>query len=176
MSFSLLDIAAPGDALYVVNSFSKSWAMTGWRLGWLIYPEGQTAAFEKLIQFNTSGCPMFLQRGAQTAVEHGEGFVAEFVERCAVGRDVARERLGRMQRVRAVPAAGSFYAMFEVAGMADTLGFCKRAVQEARIGMAPGVAFGLGAERHVRLCTAKSPDLLHEAMDRLEAFVQSYRE
>ena len=78
--------------------------------------------------------------------------------------------------MRPVPAAGSFYAMFEVAGMTDTLAFCKRAVDEARIGMAPGIAFGAGAERHIRLCTAKSPELLETAMDRLEAFVEHYSE
>jgi aspartate aminotransferase len=173
---SLLQLAEPEDQLYVVNSFSKSWAMTGWRLGWLVFPAGQTASFEKLIQFNTSGCPGFLQYGAVAALEHGENFIASFVDRCRAGRDLVAARLGRMQRIRAVPSAGSFYAMFEVAGMRDTLSFCKRAVDEAKIGMAPGVAFGAGAERHIRLCTAKSTELLDVAMDRLEEFVAHYQD
>ena len=89
---------------------------------------------------------------------------------------MVNERLGRMQRVRNIPNQGSFYAMFEVDGMADTLGFCKRAVADAKIGMAPGIAFGKGAERHIRLCYAKSPELLHQAMDRLETFLATYRD
>jgi aspartate/methionine/tyrosine aminotransferase len=175
-ALSFLEIMQPDDPVFVINSFSKSWAMTGWRLGWVVYPQSATAAFEKLIQFNTSGGLVFLQHGAIAALEEGEDFVRSFVARCKAGREVAARRLGRMQRLRVVPAAGSFYAMFEVAGAADTMQFCKRAVREAGIGMAPGVAFGAGAERHVRLCTAKSTELLQTAMDRLEGFVAGYVE
>ncbi len=174
VAFSFLEIALPDDPLFVVNSFSKPWAMTGWRLGWLIYPAGCTAAFEKLIQFNTSGGLEFMQAGAIAALEYGEAFVAEFVARCRAGRDIVAERLAAMPRVRAIPAQGAFYAMFEVDGMQDSLGFCRRAVHEAGIGMAPGTSFGRGAETLVRLCHAKSEALLQEAMDRLAAFVARY--
>jgi aspartate/methionine/tyrosine aminotransferase len=176
VAFSFLELAQPGDPLFVVNSFSKPWAMTGWRLGWLIYPEGCTAAFEKLIQFNTSGGLEFMQAGAMAALEQGEGFVADFVARCRAGRDVVAARLAGMPRVRAIPAQGAFYAMFEVDGMRDSLAFCRRAVHEAGIGMAPGTSFGRGAETLVRLCHAKSETLLHEGMDRLEKFVAAYQE
>jgi aspartate aminotransferase len=176
VAFSFHEIIKPDDPVFIVNSFSKAWAMTGWRLGWMVYPEGCVGAFEKLIQFNTSGCPEFLQHGAIAALQDGEDFVKYFADRCGAGRDVVNDRLGRMPRVRNIPNAGSFYAMFEVDGMRDTIGFCKRAVAEAKIGMAPGIAFGKGAERHIRLCYAKSPELLHQAMDRLEAFLGTYRE
>ena len=176
VGFSFLEIAAPDDPVFIVHSFSKSWAMTGWRLGWLIFPDYATETFEKLIQFNTSGGLEFLQAGAIVALNEGERFVSEFVERCRVGQAIVAERLGRMPRVRDIPNRGSFYAMFEVEGVTDTLAFCLAAVREARIGMAPGVSFGRGAERLVRLCYAKSPELLQEAMDRLEAFVAGYRE
>ena len=176
VAFSFHEIIKPDDPVFIVNSFSKAWAMTGWRLGWMVYPEGCVDAFEKLIQFNTSGCPEFLQHGAIAALRDGEEFVKYFADRCGAGRNVVNDRLGRMPRVRNIPNAGSFYAMFEVEGMHDTIGFCKRAVAEAKIGMAPGVAFGKGAERHIRLCYAKAPELLHQAMDRLEGFLGSYRE
>ena len=176
VALSFHHLMQPGDPVFIVNSFSKAWAMTGWRMGWMVYPEGALDAFEKLIQFNTSGGLVFLQHGCIAALNHGEEFVKSFVERCRIGQETAATRLGRMQRVRAVPAAGSFYQMFEVAGVSDTMTFCKRAVTEARIGMAPGTAFGTGAEKYVRLCTAKSPELLGEAMDRLERFVASYVE
>jgi aspartate/methionine/tyrosine aminotransferase len=89
---------------------------------------------------------------------------------------VVNERLDAMERIRNIPASGSFYAMFEIQGVADTLTFCKRAVGEARIGMAPGIAFGRGSERMVRLCYAKAPELLQRAMDRLERFAAGYSE
>jgi aspartate/methionine/tyrosine aminotransferase len=175
-AFSMLEIAAPDDPVFVVNSFSKAWAMTGWRLGWMIFPAGLAGEVEKLIQFNTSGTQAFLQYGAIAALNDGEDFVAWFVGRCREGHAVTEERLAGIPRVHHIPNNASFYAMFEVDGMADSRTFCRRAVTEAHIGMAPGVAFGTGAGRMVRLCYAKAPELLHEAMDRLAAFVADYRE
>lgn len=176
VAFSFLQIARPDDPVFVVNSFSKSWAMTGWRMGWVTYPAGCNAAFEKLLQFNTSGGLEFMQAGAIAALTRGEDTVAMLVERCRVGREIVSRRLGQMPRVRHIPNSGAFYAMFEVEGMTDTMQFCKRAVHEERIGMAPGTSFGKGAERLVRLCYAKSPEMLTEAMDRLERFVAGYSE
>jgi len=173
---SILEIARPEDRVYSLNSFSKAWAMTGWRLGWVIYPAGQKDGFEKLIQFNTSGAPGFLQDGAIAALRDGEEFVRFFVERCHQGRDLVVSRLGAMPRVRLTPAEGSFYVMFSVEGVIDTLAFCKRAVAEAGVGLAPGMAFGGGAEDQIRLCYAQGRDNLVRAMDRLEAFIGGYRE
>ena len=176
IAFSFLNIAKPNDPLFVVNSFSKAWAMTGWRLGWIVYPEGLKDSFEKLIQFNTSGAPEFLQHGAIAALSKGEAFTKFFTARCGEGRKLVNDRLARMPRVHNIPNEGSFYAMFSVDGVDDTLTFCKRAVVEAKIGMAPGISFGKGSERYIRLCYAKSQEMLTEAMDRLEAFVATYKE
>lgn len=176
VAFSFHEIARPDDPVFIVNSFSKAWAMTGWRLGWITYPEGALDAFEKLIQFNTSGSAEFLQYGCIAALEQGEDFVKWFVERCRVAHDIANERLAGMPRVANIPSSGAFYAMFGVEGVTDTLTFCKRAVHEARIGMAPGTSFGDGAEHLVRICYAKSRENLSEAMDRLEKFVADYVE
>ncbi|HWK44249.1 MAG TPA: pyridoxal phosphate-dependent aminotransferase [Stellaceae bacterium] len=176
VALSILEIAEPDDPVFVVHSFSKSWAMTGWRMGWLIYPPAALDAFEKLIQFNTSGGQAFLQAGAIAALRDGEPFVERFVARCREGREVALSRLRAMPRVRVVPNNGSFYFMIDIDGVRDVLQFCKRAVIEARVGLAPGTAFSGGAETHVRLCYAKSPELLHTAMDRLGAFIAQYTE
>jgi aspartate/methionine/tyrosine aminotransferase len=176
VAFSMLEIARPDDPVFVVNTFSKAWAMTGWRLGWMVYPAGAGPDFEKLIQFNTSGAPEFLQYGAIAALRDGEPFVKEFVDRCRAGREIVNDRLGRIPRIRNIPNNGSFYAMFEVEGVTDTFTFCKRAVSEALIGMAPGIAFGKGSEHLVRLCYAKSRENLTEAMNRLERFVAEYSE
>src|ERR1700704_539391 len=88
VAFSFLDIARPTDPVFVVNSISKAWAMTGWRLGWIVYPEGHKESFEKLIQFNSSGVAEFLQHGAIAALRHGEEFVKFFADRCRGGRDL----------------------------------------------------------------------------------------
>lgn len=172
VAFSFLQIAEADDALFVVNSFSKNWAMTGWRMGWLIYPEKFLPFAEKLIQFNTSGGQAFLQYGAVAALTQGESFVAEFVERCRRGRDIVAHRLATMPRVREVASNGSFYSMFEVEGVSDTLRFCKDVVVLARVGLAPGLAFGRGAETLIRLCYAKSPENLDAAMDRLDTYLR----
>ena len=171
VAFSFLEIARSDDSVFIVNSFSKSWAMTGWRMGWFIYPDGFMSTAEKLIQFNTSGGQAFLQYGAVAALDEGESFVADFVERCRVGRAIVSRRLARMPRVREVASNGSFYSMFEVEGVSDTIGFCKAVVAAARVGLAPGSAFGKGAETLIRLCYAKSPANLEAAMDRLEAYL-----
>jgi aspartate/methionine/tyrosine aminotransferase len=98
------------------------------------------------------------------------------VQHCRTGRDIVAQRLAAMPRVRAIPSPGAFYAMFEIEGVTDTLHFCKRAVHEARIGMAPGTSFGRGSEKLIRLCYAKTPAVLNEAMDRLAGFVSDFRE
>ena len=173
VAFSFLEIAAPQDNVFIINSFSKAWAMSGWRLGWMIYPGYFLPTAEKLIQFNTSGGQAFLQHGAVAALDEGEAFVAEFVGRCRAGRDIVSRRLAAMPRVREIASEGAFYSMFEVQGVTDTLGFCMELVREARLGLAPGVAFGSGAETLIRLCYAKTGALLEEAMDRLEAHLTS---
>ena len=170
-AFSFLEIATPDDAVFVVNSFSKSWAMTGWRMGWLVAPDWFLETAEKLIQFNTSGGQAFLQHGAVAALDGGEAFVAEFVGRCRAGRDIVSRGLATMPRVHEVPANGSFYSMFEVEGVTDTLAFCKDVVTHAGVGLAPGMAFGSGAETLVRLCYAKSATNLEAALGRLAAFL-----
>jgi aspartate/methionine/tyrosine aminotransferase len=171
VAFSFLQLASPDDNVFVVNSFSKSWAMTGWRLGWMIFPDYFSDTAEKLIQFNTSGAQKFLQFGAIAALDDGEPFVAEFVARCRAGREIVSRRLARMPRVREVASNGSFYSMFEIEGVTDTLAFCKDLVKDAGVGLAPGIAFGSGAETLIRLCYAKSAENLELAMDRLEAYL-----
>ena len=173
VAFSFLDIAKPDDNVFVVNSFSKSWAMTGWRMGWFTYPAYFLPTVEKLIQFNTSGGQAFLQAGAIAALDDGEPFVAEFVARCRAGREIVSRRLAAIPGVNEVASNGSFYSMFEVDGVTDTLEFCKDVVTKARVGLAPGAAFGRGAETLIRLCYAKTPENLEMAMDRLEAYFRA---
>lgn len=175
VAFSFLEAAASDDGVFVVNSFSKAWAMSGWRLGWMVYPPGCRDVVEKLIQFNTCGGLEFLQAGAIAALgREGDAFVESLRRRCRAGRDFTNDRLQQMPSVRNVPQQAGYYALFAVEGVNDTMGFCRRAVAEARLGMAPGEGFGAGAEGLIRLCFAKSPAALAEAMDRLERFIAGH--
>lgn len=172
---SILEIATPDDPVFVVNSFSKAWAMTGWRMGWLVYPRHMLDTFEKLIQFNTSGGQAFLQAGAIVALNECESFVTSFVERCRGGQRIVLDRLTQMDGVQVVPNRASFYVMFSIDGVADTLAFCKQAVHEAGVGLAPGTAFGEASAQQIRLCYARSDAQLIEAMDRLDTFIKRVR-
>ncbi|TXH35769.1 MAG: aminotransferase class I/II-fold pyridoxal phosphate-dependent enzyme [Rhodospirillaceae bacterium] len=169
---SFLEIAAPEDPVFVVNSFSKSWAMTGWRIGWIVMPCGMTAVFDRVAEFNTSGGQAFLQWGCVAAIRQGESFVKSMVARCKSGRDLVLERLSAMNRVSVIPSNASFYLMLQVAEMGDPLAFCKKLVTEGRVGLAPGTAFGAGGQSYLRLCYAQGEARLAEAMNRLEDFLR----
>ena len=168
VALSLLDIADPADRIIVINSFSKSWAMTGWRLGWMVTSEALHPVLDKLIEFNTSGAPTFLQPAAVAALRDGEEFVAGMVERCRAGRDIVMAGLAGFARVRAVRPDGAFYAFFRVDGMSDSLEFAKDLVRRCKVGLAPGAAFGPAGEGYLRLCFASSPERLAEALERLK--------
>jgi aspartate aminotransferase len=164
---SFLDQAAPEDRLIVVNSFSKSWAMTGWRLGWMTVPPDLLPVMEKLVEFNTSGSPTFLQHAGIAAIREGEPFIARFVARCRAARDVAIDALAACRRVEVAHPAGAFYAFFRVDGITDSLGFAKEVLARTKVGLAPGSAFGPMGEGYLRLCFARDPQKVAEALDRL---------
>lgn len=164
---SFLDQSEPDDRLIVVNSFSKNWAMTGWRLGWMTVPPDLLPVIEKLVEFNTSGSPTFLQHAGIAAIRDGETFLAEFVARCRAARDVAIDALQACRRVTVACPAGAFYAFVRVDGVADSIGFATEALRRAKVGVAPGVAFGPMGEGSLRLCFARDPEVVAEAVDRL---------
>lgn len=164
---SFLSIAEPEDDLIVVNSFSKAWAMTGWRMGWLVTSQSFGETIGKTVEFNTSGTAPFLQHAGVVAVRDGEPFVKEMVERCRVGRDLVHQALARAPRVRMVRPEASIYAFFKVDGVVDTVQFCKDILTRTGIGLAPGDAFGPGGEGCIRLCFANSAERLSLAMDKL---------
>lgn len=165
---SFLEISRPEDPLFIVHSFSKSWAMTGWRLGWMFHPPSMAPVFEGLIEFSTSGAPNFLQAGALAAVREGETFAAEQTASCAVGADIVHRHLSPLPRVTIAKPKASFYAFFAVEGMTDSLAFAKHILNETGVGLAPGAAFGEGGEGFLRLCFASSHHGLEAAMERLQ--------
>ncbi len=172
---SFLEIAEPDDPVLSVNSFSKSWAMTGWRIGWITHPPQIGELLGNMIEFNYSCVPTFLQRGGIHAIERGEDAVAAMIGHCRTGRGICSQRLPNLPRVSGYrePEA-SFYGFFRIDGTEDrTLETCQRLVREAKVGIAPGTAFGPGAEGWYRLCFAQSPERLSTAFDRLESGLAS---
>ena len=164
---SLLDLAEPDDRVVVVNSFSKTWAMTGWRLGWLVGPPEIVAVMGKLIQYNVSGAPTFIQHAAVTAVREGEDFARSMTERYRAGRALVLDALRGLNRVQVAPPDGAFYAFIKVDGVTDSVAFAKEILAKTKVGLAPGAAFGVGGEGHLRLCFAASRDRLAPALERL---------
>lgn len=166
---SFRDVWEPADAERVlfVQTFSKNWAMTGWRVGWLEAPPKLGAVIENLVQYSTSGVPAFLQRGAVAALEEGEPFVAEQVARAAAGRRIVVEGLARAGAVDLPAPPGAFYAFLKVRGANDSRALALRLVDEANVGLAPGTAFGPGGEGFLRMCFARAEADLAEAVRRL---------
>ena len=164
---SFLEVAEPEDRLLVVNSFSKSWSMTGWRLGWLVAPSDLGETLEMMNEYNIAGPATFAQHAGITAVREGEEYVAALVAGYRTARDVVHQRLSAMARVRASLPAGAFYSFFAVDGLDDSRAFAKRLLAETGVGLAPGSAFGPGGEGHMRLCFTSSPERLTQAMDRI---------
>lgn len=170
---SFLDISTPEDRIIYVNSFSKNWAMTGWRVGWLrIHPSLQ-AVFENLIQYSTSGVAQFMQRGAVAALDQGDDFIAGQVARARKARDLVCDILGRTGRARFKVPRGAFYLFFAVEGISDSREAAFEIVDRANVGLAPGTAFGAGGEAHLRLCFHRRLDQLEEAADRLARWMES---
>lgn len=154
---SFLDIAEPEDRLVVAHSFSKSFLMTGWRLGWLAMPAAMTPQMGKLIEFNTSCAPVFVQRAALAALEKSEEITPRIVAHLKDCRDTLVPLLQEIPGVRTAAAPGGMYAFLRIEEGAlgdDSLALAKRLVAEAGLGLAPGVAFGPEAEGWLRWCFA----------------------
>lgn len=165
---SLLDVGEPEDLVLRINSFSKSWCMTGWRLGWITAPAAFGPVLEKMNEFNVASAASMAQHAGIVALREGEAFVRETVARYGRARDLVFQRLAAMPRVRLVRPEAAFYAFFAVEGMDDSLAFAKRLLADTGVGLAPGAAFGPGGEGRLRLCYAATPATLSEAMDRLQ--------
>lgn len=163
---SFLEIAEPEDPVLVVNSFSKTWSMTGWRIGWLTHPPSCRHTLASLVQYNTSGTATFLQHAAVSAIEEGEDYVRGLVERSRRARDIVCDALGNLPRARlSTRPEGGLYVYLKVAGTTNSRDFCERLFERTGVGLAPGFAFD--DDDMVRICFAASPEVIAEAMERI---------
>jgi len=169
---SFVDIAAPDDRLVVVHSFSKSFLMTGWRMGWLVMPPAMTQPVGKLIEFNTSCASVFTQRAAIAALQHTAEITPRVLSHLKTCRDTLVPLLQAVPGVRLAPAKGGMYAFFQIEGQTDTVQTAKRLVTEAGLGLAPGEAFAPEAAGWLRWCFA-SKDLgrLAQGVERLQGWL-----
>jgi aspartate/methionine/tyrosine aminotransferase len=164
---SLVTLARPDDPVVVVNSFSKSWSMTGWRLGWIVAPAELAAVIEKMTEFHISHPTTFAQWGGVAALDRGDDYVEGLVRRYAEAGELVHARLSPLPRVRLARPRSAFYAFFRVDGVTDSFAYAVELMQRTKVGLAPGIAFGPAGEGHLRLCFAMSLPRLSQALDRL---------
>ena len=170
---SFLDICDDGEMLLLANTFSKNWAMTGWRVGWLQAPKILASAIERIIQYNSSGTPAFLQRGCVAALDLGEDFIMAQVAKARANRDMVARLLGQMPGVRFENPRGAFYTFFAIDGMTDSTATTLRIIDEANVGFAPGATFGPGGEGHLRMCFLRDPGKIEEALGRFHGWLKT---
>jgi aspartate aminotransferase len=168
---SILRKATRDDAVMVVQSFSKTYCMTGWRVGWLVARRDLAQKATQLNEFIVSHAPSFAQKAAETALADGETEVARMLERLKQNRDLCLDALSGMPGVTVPKPDGAFYLFPRIEGLADSFGFCRKLLEEYKVGLAPGVAFGAGGEGSVRICYAAGREILEPAMERLGRFL-----
>jgi aspartate/methionine/tyrosine aminotransferase len=170
---SILRKATRDDAVMVVHSFSKSYCMTGWRVGWLIARRDTALRATQLNEFIVSHAPTFAQKAGETALAEGEPELERMLERLKENRDLCLEALRGISGVTVPKPDGAFYLFPRVDGLEDSFAFCRGLLEETRVGLAPGVAFGAGGEGSIRICYAAEKSVVEPAMERLTKFLRS---
>jgi len=170
---SILRKATRDDAVMVVHSFSKSYCMTGWRLGWLVARRDLAAKATQLNEFIVSHAPTFAQKAGETALAEGEEDLVRMLGRFKENRDLCLDALRGLPGVTVPKPDGAFYLFPRIDGVTDSFAFCKRLLEETRVGLAPGVAFGAGGEGSIRICYAAERSILEPAMERLTRFLRA---
>lgn len=170
---SMLAHAEPDDRVIVVNSFSKAWRMTGWRLGWLTLPEAMMPDVPKVIEYNTSCVPAFVQAGGLTALTdpRGEAAVEALKSDLAAARNTLLEGLHGLGLIEVPRADGAIYAFFRIDGAPDDMAAARTLVADYGLGLAPGSAFGPEGEGWLRWCYAARPEKIAEGLERLSRFL-----
>lgn len=168
---SILQKATRDDAVIVAQSFSKTYCMTGWRIGWLVARRDVGQRATQLNEFIVSHAPSFTQRAAQIALAQGEEELRRMLHRLKENRDFCLAALRRMPPVTIPSPDGAFYLFPQIEGLKDSFAFCRRLLEETRVGIAPGVAFGAGGEGSIRICYAAEREILEPAMERLAGFL-----
>jgi len=171
---SFMTLARDDDPVIVVNGFSKAWAMTGWRIGWVVAPRRHAETWAVLSECFNTGATVFVQQAAIAALERGEEAVARLRDQYARGREIVMEVLGRCPRIELTEPEGAFYAFPRVRGLTSSLAFAEGVLAEEDVGIAPGYTFGPGNEAYVRLCFAHSHAGLREGLERIVRYIERH--
>jgi aspartate/methionine/tyrosine aminotransferase len=171
---SFLDLATRDERVICVNSFSKAWLMTGWRLGWIVAPSALMDDLAKLVEYNTSCAPSFVQQAGIAALEQGERFTQDLVRDLRASRDHLVRALSAVPGVDVKAPLGAMYLFFSMPGSTRSLELCKAMVREVGLGVAPGSAFGPQGEGFVRWCYACDTARLDEGVERLKRFLAQH--
>jgi aspartate aminotransferase len=171
---SFLQIAREDDPLFVVYGLSKSWAMTGWRLGWVVAPPALAVQWQIMSENFNTGATVFTQRAAAVALLQGETLVTELRDHYARGRDIVMEVLEPHPRITLTEPEGAFYAFPHIEGLQSSMDFAQALLAAEDVGVAPGYTFGEGNQQHIRICFARSHDQLREGLNRITRFLDSY--
>ncbi|MBS1254597.1 MAG: putative N-acetyl-LL-diaminopimelate aminotransferase [Deltaproteobacteria bacterium] len=172
---SFCEIMDQEDRVVVVNSFSKSWAMTGWRLGWITAPSNLEVQFEKLTEYNVAGPAPFIQQAGITALCKGEDFIRESNGRYQKALSYFQEWAESQERIEFVPPHAAFYAFFHIWDGKDSLEMAKDLLKTSGVGLAPGCAFGPQYDSYLRLCFATSIPKLEKGLERLEKWIKGLK-
>lgn len=164
---SFLDVMQTDDKIIFVNSFSKNWSMTGWRVGWIVAPPQMGQVLENLIQYSTSGVAQFMQKGAVAALNQGDDFIAANIAKAARSRDLLCDALVATNRVETLKPDGALYAFLKIDGVTDSRSAAIDIVDKTGVGLAPGTAFGAGGELFLRACFLRDPAQVAVAAERL---------
>jgi aspartate/methionine/tyrosine aminotransferase len=170
---SFLDIMDDEDRILFVNTFSKNWSMTGWRVGWIMAPPSIIQVLENSVQYQTSGVAQFMQKGALAALQSGDDYVDAQVAKAASARDLFCDALTSTNRVVTQKPDGAFYAFFRIDGVSDTRAAAIDIVDRAGVGLAPGTAFDRGGESFLRACFLRRLDHIEEAAGRLASYISA---
>ena len=165
---SFADKVTDEDKFMIINSFSKSWAMTGWRLGWLTAPKSLTSALETVSEFNFSCIFAPTQVAGIAALQEGEAFIQSSIKRYRAALGVVMTAFDGLPRVACPPPQAAFYAFFAVDGVRDSFAFAQEVLSKTGVGLAPGAAFGPEGEGYLRLCFAADADLIDKALRRMK--------
>ena len=171
---SILKLCSREDAVIVVNSFSKTYCMTGWRLGWMVSRGDFVRKAAQLNEFIVSHAPTMIQRGGEAAIAHGEDDIAAMVEEFQERRDFCARMLQTVPGVNLPEPEGAFYLFPQLEAVDDSYQFALDLLRTKRVAVAPGSAFGNGGEGSIRICYAPDMDVLKPAMERICEFVHTY--
>jgi aspartate aminotransferase len=160
------------DLTITVNGFSKAYAMTGWRLGYLAAPEKIAKAIDSMQSHSTSGPCSFAQKGGLAALAGSQQCVADMREEFNIRREYMFERLSAIHNVTAVKPKGAFYMLANISKLGMTSSnFADRLLSKANVAVVPGIAFG--DDRVVRLSYATGLDVIKPGLDRFEDFCKT---